>query len=111
MKVSGNKLTDKTYWSHTTRPGSLKLVPMERMVENKGFGWVLQKAVRGMIPKNKLRLARLDRLKVFNGDDHPYKENLIAFADEMNEVREKIEQLEKKEVEMASLREAYLKQN
>lgn len=111
MKVSGNKLHDKTYWSHTTRPGSLKLVPMDRMVENKGFGWVLQKAVKGMIPKNKLRLARLDRLKVFNGDEHPYKDNLIAFADEMNEVREKTKQLEEKEAEMSKLREAYLKHN
>lgn len=111
MKVSGNKLKDKTYWSHTTRPGSLKLVPMERMVANKGFGWVLQKAVKGMIPKNKLRLARLDRLKVFNGDEHPYKENLIAFADEMDEVREKTKLLEEKEADMAKLREAYLKHN
>lgn len=111
MKLTGNKLKEKTYWSHTTRPGSLKLVPMERMVANKGFGWVLEKAVKGMIPKNKLRLARLDRLKVFDGADHPYKENLIAFADEMDEVRARTERLAAQEAELAKLRKAYLKHN
>lgn len=111
INVTGNKLKEKTYWSHTTRPGSLKLIPMQRMVDNKGFGWALKKAVKNMIPKNKLRLARLDRLKVFDGDEHPYKQNLVAFADEMDQVREKRKALENQEAEMAKLREIFLKQN
>lgn len=109
LKVTGNKMQDKTYWSHNTRPGSLKLIPMERMIANKGYGEVLARAVKGMIPKNKLRLARMDRLKVFDGDEHPYKENLIAFADETKDMKEKLEQLIKRESEMAQLREKYLK--
>lgn len=109
LKVTGNKMQDKTYWSHNTRPGSLKLIPMERMIANKGYGEVLTRAVKGMIPKNKLRLARMDRLKVFDGDEHPYKENLIAFADETKDMKEKLEQLIKRESEMAQLREKYLK--
>lgn len=110
MKTTGNKMQDKTYWSHTTRPGSLKLIPMERMIANKGYGEVLMRAVKGMIPKNKLRLARLDRLKVFDGDEHPYKDNLVAFADEVPQVKLRIAEMERKEADMAALRAKYLQQ-
>lgn len=110
LKVTGNKMQDKTYWSHTTRPGSLKLIPMERMIANKGYGEILKRAVKGMIPKNKLRLARIDRLKVFDGDEHPYKENLLGFADETSELKAKIANLEAKEKHMAELRAKYLQQ-
>jgi len=41
---------------------------------------VLKKAVRGMLPKNRLRDKRLARLKVFEGTAHPYKENIVKFA-------------------------------
>lgn len=108
LKITGNKLKDKTYWSHTTRPGSLNLIPMERMIQNKGYGEVLRRAVKGMIPKNKLRLVRMDRLKVYDGDEHPYKQNLIAFADETNEVKAKQAELERNEKESQRLREQYL---
>lgn len=108
VKVTGNKLKEKTYWSHTTRPGSLNLIPMERMIANKGYGEILKRAVKGMIPKNKLRLVRMDRLKVFDGDEHPYKDNLIAFADEIPDMRLKAQQLELNEKKRAELREKYL---
>lgn len=107
MKVTGNKLQDKTYWSHTTRPGSLKLVPMERMIANKGYGDILKRAVKGMIPKNKLRLVRMDRLKVFDGDEHPYKQNLIAFADEVQDMKKKIAEVENYEKTRSELRMKY----
>lgn len=107
LKISGNKLKDKTYWSHNTRPGSLKLVPMEKMIENKGYGEVLRRAVKGMIPKNKLRLVRMDRLKLYDGDEHPYKQNLLAFADENKEMRAKLEKLEQNEARLAQLREKF----
>ena len=81
---------------------------MERMIANKGYGEVLKRAVKGMIPKNKHRLVRMDRLKVFDGDEHPYKENLIAFADEMKEVRAKMAKLEENEAKRAELRKKYL---
>ncbi|KAK6457531.1 mitochondrial 54S ribosomal protein YmL23 [Scheffersomyces xylosifermentans] len=108
LKVTGNKLQDRHYWSHTTRPGSLKLVPMERMIENKGYGEILTRAVKGMLPKHKNRLVRMDRLKVFDGDEHPYKDNLIAFADEAADARAKAEELAHKEKVNAELREKYL---
>lgn len=108
LKITGNKLKDKTYWHHTSRPGTLNLIPMERMIANKGYGEILKRAVKGMIPKNKHRLVRMDRLKVFDGDEHPYKENLIAFADEMKEVRAKMAKLEENETKRAELRKKYL---
>ena len=81
---------------------------MERMIDNKGYGEIIKRAVKGMIPKNKHRLVRMDRLKLFDGDDHPYKDNLIAFADENPDMRNKLAELEKNEKNRAELREKYL---
>ena len=53
---------------------------MEKMIEKWGGGEVLKKAVRGMLPKNRLRDKRLARLKVFEGMRHPYKANIVRFA-------------------------------
>ena len=53
---------------------------MDRMFEKWGGGEVLKKAVRGMLPKNRLRDLRLRRLKVFEGPRHPYEKNIIRFA-------------------------------
>lgn len=108
FKVTGSKLQDKTYWSHTRRPGSLKLRPMEMLISNKGHSDILRRAVKGMLPRNKLRLQRMDRLKIFDGDEHPYKDNLIAFADEVPEMRKKAAELEVKEKAMEELRHKYL---
>ncbi|EDO14839.1 hypothetical protein Kpol_364p11 [Vanderwaltozyma polyspora DSM 70294] len=80
LKVTGRKFDEKTYWSHSGKPGHLKLTPMNRLVENKGFNEALKKAVKGMLPRNKLRKVRLERLKVFDGSEHPYKNNITAFA-------------------------------
>ena len=61
-----------------------------------------------MIPKNKHRLVRMDRLKLFDGDDHPYKDNLIAFADENPDMRNKLAELEKNEKNRAELRKVFI---
>ncbi|KAK6462130.1 ribosomal protein L13-domain-containing protein [Scheffersomyces coipomensis] len=108
LKVTGNKMQDKHYWSHNTRPGSLKLISMETMIDNKGYGEILKRAVKGMIPKTKHRLIRMDRLKVFDGDEHPYKDNLIAFADEVEQMKAKVAQLEQNEAKISELRKKYL---
>ena len=104
LKVSGNKMTEKLYWSHTSRPGSLNLIPMDRMIANKGHGEVLRRAVKGMLPKNKHRLVRMDRLKVYDGHENPYTENLVAFADEQAEVKQKMAVLEQREAKAQELR-------
>lgn len=61
--VTGKKMKQKKYYTHTTRPGSLKEINMEGLVKKWGGGEVLKRAVRGMLPKNRLRDKRLERLK------------------------------------------------
>ena len=61
--VTGKKMEQKKYYRHTTRPGSLKIINMESMVRKWGGGEVLKRAVSGMLPKNRLRKPRLERLK------------------------------------------------
>ena len=53
---------------------------MDVLMEKFGGAEVLRKAVSGMLPKNRLRDKRLARLKAFEGDAHPYKENLVRFG-------------------------------
>jgi len=50
---------------------------MENMIEKWGGGEVLRKAVSGMLPKNRLRKGRLERLKTFEGRGNPYQENFL----------------------------------
>jgi len=80
LHVTGRKRAQKQYYTHTTRPGSLKQMSMDYMIEKWGGGEVLKRAVRGMLPKNRLRDKRLARLKVFEGSAHPYKQNIVKFA-------------------------------
>jgi hypothetical protein len=63
IRVTGKKMQQKLYYSHTTRPGSLKSISMERMMDKWGGAEVLRRAVRGMLPKNRLRDVRLARMK------------------------------------------------
>jgi large subunit ribosomal protein L13 len=63
LHVTGKKMQQKLYYSHTTRPGSLKSISMERMMDKWGGAEVLRRAVRGMLPKNRLRDVRLARMK------------------------------------------------
>lgn len=56
-------MAQKQYYKQTTRPGALKSLSMEAMMEKWGGGEVLKRAVRGMLPKNRLREGRLGRLK------------------------------------------------
>ncbi|KAK7751309.1 54S ribosomal protein L23, mitochondrial [Diatrype stigma] len=80
LHVTGNKKWQKTYYRHNTKPGSLRSVTMDVLMAKHGGAEVLRKAVSGMLPKNRLRDKRLARLKAFEGDAHPYKQNVIKFA-------------------------------
>ncbi|TQS33181.1 hypothetical protein Golomagni_06482 [Golovinomyces magnicellulatus] len=80
LHTTGRKKWQKTYYRHNTRPGSLRAVTMDVLMEKHGGAEVLRKAVSGMLPKNRLRDKRLARLKAFEGDAHPYKDNLIRFG-------------------------------
>ncbi len=99
INVTGKKMEQKTYWRHSGKPGNLKLTNMETLIAQKGAKEVVRKAVSGMLPRNKLRKWRLARLKLFDGSDHPYKQNLIAFHDEQPIVKDKIKRIEAKKAQ------------
>lgn len=66
IKVSGNKDTQKEYKRFSGYPGGLKYISYTNMfAQNPSL--VLQKAIRGMLPKNKLRPVMLRNLKIYNG--------------------------------------------
>ena len=64
IKITGNKLKQKEYIRHSTYPGSLKIEKLEDVIKKKGIKYVFEKAVDGMLPKNKLRKQIVKRLIV-----------------------------------------------
>ncbi|ODM16502.1 54S ribosomal protein L23, mitochondrial [Aspergillus cristatus] len=82
LRTTGKKRFQKLYYTHNTRPGSLKSMTMDKMIEKWGGGEVLRRAVKGMLPKNRLQAKRLARLKTFEGVHHPYKENIIKYGNQ-----------------------------
>ena len=72
VKVTGRKAEQKIYYRHSGYPSGLKSVTLAKMMETHPTR-VIQYAVRGMLPKNRLRRQRLKRLKVYVGDIHPHQ--------------------------------------
>ncbi|HTB92425.1 MAG TPA: 50S ribosomal protein L13 [Candidatus Sulfotelmatobacter sp.] len=64
IKMTGNKIEQKMYYSHSGYPGGLKEVPAKRVRQAKPE-WVVREAVLGMLPKNKLRARRAKKLRVY----------------------------------------------
>lgn len=73
--VTGKKLTDKMYYSHSGFAGGFKEISLEKLKE-KDPKKVIEKAVKGMLPKDKHQQTRLRRLKLFVDDKHPYATEL-----------------------------------
>ena|ERR1700733_2110446 len=70
--VTGDKLTKKIYYRHSNYPGGLTETALgDKMDKDPTFA--IQKAVRGMLPVNKLRDGRLARLKVYAGTEHQHE--------------------------------------
>jgi large subunit ribosomal protein L13 len=72
VRVSGNKLTDKLYHTHSGYMGGLKTSTLTEL-NTKKPGKALELAISGMLPKNKLRKDMLARLKLQLGESHPYE--------------------------------------
>lgn len=72
LVVTGKKLTDKMYYHHSHFPGGLKSATLQEKLD-KDSTEVIVKAIRGMLPVNKLRAERLMRLKVYPGADHSHE--------------------------------------
>jgi large subunit ribosomal protein L13 len=71
LRVTGNKAKDKLYHRHTTYPGGIYTTSFEKL-QAKHPERVLQKAVKGMLPKGPLGYAMLKKMKVYAGTDHPH---------------------------------------
>ncbi len=72
VKLTGKKLDDKKYYSHSGYPGGLKTqTARERMAKHPER--IITDAVWGMIPKGRLGRAMIKKLKVYSGPDHPHE--------------------------------------
>lgn len=72
IKLTGNKLNDKKYYRHTGYIGGLKEKSYKELMAEKPE-FVIEKAVRGMLPHNKLGAAQFKKLKVYAGSEHNHE--------------------------------------
>ena len=72
IKVTGNKFNDKKYYKHSLYPGGLKTKTFREVIE-KNPERVIEDAVKGMLPKNKLGKSMVKKLKVFPGPEHDHE--------------------------------------
>ncbi|MBG6239040.1 large subunit ribosomal protein L13 [Mycetocola sp. CAN_C7] len=71
VALTGQKLLQKKAYRHSGYPGGIKAVTYAELLE-KNPGRAVEKAVRGMLPKNSLGAAQLRKLKVYTGAEHPH---------------------------------------
>ena len=71
IKVTGNKETDKVYFKHTGYPGGGSEISLAEMRRSKPHR-ILENAVKGMLPHNRLGRSIFSHLKVYSGPDHPH---------------------------------------
>jgi large subunit ribosomal protein L13 len=72
IAVTGNKLDAKMYYRHSGYPGGLKQRPLRDQLERRPTE-VIRKAVKGMLPKNKLANQQITKLKIYAGPEHPHE--------------------------------------
>ena len=72
IKVTGEKFNDKKYYTHSLYPGGLKTKTFREMNE-KHPERIIEEAVKGMLPKNKLGKSMIKKLKVFSCPDHEHE--------------------------------------
>ena len=72
VHVTGKKLDQKIYYRHSGYPGGLRERTLREQLDRRPEE-VLRKAVKGMLPKNKLASAQLRKLKIYAGPNHPHE--------------------------------------
>jgi large subunit ribosomal protein L13 len=81
IHVTGNKLEQKLYYRHSGYPGGLRSRTLAEQLVRRPEE-VLRKAVKGMLPKNKLAARQIVKLKVYAGPDHPHEaQNPVAIEE------------------------------
>ncbi len=77
VRVTGKKLRDKVYYRHTGYMGGIKSETLEKLMARRP-GRVVELAVRGMLPGNRLGRQLLRHLKIYAGPDHPHEAQVNA---------------------------------
>jgi large subunit ribosomal protein L13 len=72
LRLTGKKLRQKIYYRHSGYPGHLKAEEYRHFIERRPEA-VIMKAVRGMLPHNRLGARMLKRLRVYKGSEHPHQ--------------------------------------
>ncbi len=72
VRVTGNKLNDKLYRRHSGYPGGLRARSLAEQLERRPEE-VIRRAVKGMLPRNRLARQQLRKLKVYAGPEHPHQ--------------------------------------
>ena len=83
IAVTGKKLEEKLYYRHSGYPGGLRTRTLAEMLDRRPEE-VIRKAVKGMMPRNRLARVQITKLKVYAGPEHPH----VAQKPEPLEVRE-----------------------
>lgn len=81
VRITGDKLLQKTYYRHSGYVGNLKSFILRDMMESHPDR-VLQLAVKGMLPRNKLGREMLKRLRIYTGDTHPHQAQLGQLSEQ-----------------------------
>src|SRR5919205_900181 len=71
IAVTGKKLDQKMYYRHSGYPGGLTERPLREQLQRRPTE-VLRKAVKGMLPRNRLSRAQITKLKIYAGPEHPH---------------------------------------
>ena len=71
VRVTGNKARQKLYYRHSGYPGGLKSISLEKMMQTNPTR-VIEYAVKGMLPRNRLGASMMKKLRVYVGDSHPH---------------------------------------
>jgi len=72
IRLTGSKMEQKVYLSYSMYPGGQKSITAEELMKKKPFA-VVERSVRGMLPKTKLGRAMFKKLYVYAGEEHPHK--------------------------------------
>lgn len=72
VKLTGNKMNEKMYYSHSGYPSGFKETPAKDLLVKKPTK-IVELAISGMLPKNKLRSVFMQKLKVYASEEHPHE--------------------------------------
>ena len=84
VRVTGNKAKQKLYYRHSGYPGGLKSISLEKMMETHPTR-VIEYAVKGMIPHNRLGAQMIKKLKVYVGESHSHQAQVKAVSPKAEE--------------------------